>query len=631
MGLKMNRGKQQVLFNYLPGSTFDFERVATIARIVSIRGVLQTDLNAAVVLRKITEEARAWHLNYRPLLRDGVLRDPARFVLLDPRTVQAEMFPKVFWCQNRSCGRVLDYSYNDSLPPKICLTCHQGELVQLRFVRIHRCGALQPLRPPTCQQCHTASQMALDSRGSERISNFRWICRQCNTATSVFGGWCSECQWPNGDPKLRRMDIEVHRSGRTFYAHTVILLNIPHHQLDAFLNLSEWSAIVAAKFFALPEMAHRSLSDFALAISGSQTEADAGLSGVDLNDLLRRQENGELTPEEFVAEMKTLRQQRQQEHQELSPSSVTQALEQRTGIPRQTWEQAGQEILEATMLLENTQLQELFNHTPPSSTTHIARHMGLSRLSLVTDFPIITATYGYSRAEYAPNQCRLNPFPPEREHGGKFPIFVDQVQADALLLSLNYNRVCVWLERNGFAPILPAGSDTDLSRQAYFVQLFNTVSLCETLHNDRPQARMVFSLLHTLSHLCVRQAALLCGLDRTSLSEYVLPRVLTFVLYSNHRFGAAIGALTALFEQSLGEWLNAVRDTRRCVYDPVCYERESSCHACTHLAETSCRFFNLNLSRALLFGGPDPQLGYIKLGYFDPLFPREERYDQKKS
>jgi hypothetical protein len=107
---------------------------------------------------------------------------------------------------------------------------------------------------------------------------------------------------------------------------------------------------------------------------------------------------------------------------------------------------------------------------------------------------------------------------------------------------------------------------------------------------------MVFGLLHTFSHLAVRQAALLCGLDRPSLSEYLLPGALTFALYCNHRFGATIGALTALFEQSLAEWLNAIRETRRCVYDPVCRDRASNCHSCTHLAETSCRFFNLNLS-----------------------------------
>jgi hypothetical protein len=289
-------------------------------------------------------------------------------------------------------------------------------------------------------------------------------------------------------------------------------------------------------------------------------------------------------------------------------------------VSKQTWDLAGQEILEAIMPTEATQPQELFSQPPSSLAVQRAQRLGLSSLALVADFPIVTAAYGYSRAEYAPNQCRLNPFPPEREHGGRFPIYVDEVQADALLLKLNPNRVCAWLEINGFSPSLPNGSDAVLAQQAYFVQLLNNVPLYETLRDDRPQARMVFGLLHTLSHLCIRQAALLCGLDRTSLSEYLLPRALTFALYSNHRFGATIGALSALFEQSLGEWLTIVLENRRCVYDPVCYDRESSCHACTHLAETSCRYFNLNLSRALVFGGPDPHLGNINLGYFDPSF-----------
>jgi len=148
--------------------------------------------------------------------------------------------------------------------------------------------------------------------------------------------------------------------------------------------------------------------------------------------------------------------------------------------------------------------------------------------------------------------------------------------------------------------------------------MFDGISLRETIHSDNPQPRMVFGLLHTLCHLCIRQAALLCGLDRTSLAEYILPRALSFALYCNHRFGATIGALVSLYEQSLYEWLNAVRENRRCVYDPACVDHGGSCHACTHLAETSCRFFNLNLGRAFLFGGYDSELGNIQYGYLDP-------------
>lgn len=91
-----------------------------------------------------------------------------------------------------------------------------------------------------------------------------------------------------------------------------------------------------------------------------------------------------------------------------------------------------------------------------------------------------------------------------------------------------------------------------------------------------------------------------------------------FAIYSNHRFGATIGALSSLFEQSLPDWLGEVlSDTRRCIYDPVCQSQGGNCHVCTHLAETSCRFFNLNLGRPFLFGGDDVEIGQIDYGYWD--------------
>jgi hypothetical protein len=89
----MSRGKQQVLFNYLPGKTFDFERVATIALVVSIRGVPRTDLNTAVLLRKVQEEAQAWGEGFRPLLRNDVLRQANHFILLPDFDTSRYIFP----------------------------------------------------------------------------------------------------------------------------------------------------------------------------------------------------------------------------------------------------------------------------------------------------------------------------------------------------------------------------------------------------------------------------------------------------------------------------------------------------------------------------------------------------------
>ncbi len=623
MSKKMRRGKHQVMFDYLPGKTIDFEKV--IARISSIRGVPRTELNRDLVMEAIAEYAEGWtRPDLRPLLLSPT-QDANQFILLEPRGVQAEMFPLVFWCQNRACGRVFDYSHKGPPASNRCPACHQGKLVQLRLVKIHRCGELSPL-VPYCSHCKSSAHMALETHDSERISGFQWICRHCNTRSSVFGGACKSCNWQEPVPNVkapRNMDIEVHRAGRTFYPHHVVLLNQPGQDLDAFLNVPEWASLAAATFFGFPEVQGRQLRDYRPEIAASSQASAPGLSGADLDTLMERRNRGELTPEQLVEEIQSLRQQRQQEQS--TASNIAQLLVQRSGIAQEIWRRAGREMLETVLPMQSGMTQSLFSSLGEQSSVErqaaacAARTLGFADVTLVTDFPITTATFGYSRADYRPDLCRLNTFPPEKDHSGRFPIYVDLVQADAIVIRLDPDRVLRWLEANNGAPLpsLLAGTDPDLTRRAYFVQLFDQLPLRQTLRANQLQARLAFGLLHTLSHLCIRQAALLCGLDRTSLAEYILPRTLTFAIYCSHRFGATIGALAALFEQSLAAWFNQVIETRLCVYDPVCGDQGGACHACVHLAETACRFFNLNLGRPFLFGGRDTELDQVISGYLD--------------
>ncbi len=622
----MNRGKRQVLFDYLPGRTFDFAQVGTIASVERVRGTPNPRLNQELVLRAVQQYASAWDEKHRPLLTDR-RPDINRFVLLDPKAVQAAMFPLVFHCQNRSCGYVAVRARDTAVMQRTCPRCRQGKMVQLRFIKIHRCGEIQPLTP-YCPNCRSGASMALDTRGSERISGFQWKCLTCNTRSAIFAGPCRACNWNDPVPNVvnpRMMDIEVFRSGRTYYAHHVVLLNQPSREMDAFLQIPEWPMLAGAAFFELPEMQGRNLLDFG-ASALNTPPADVALTNADMDEVLERLNSGQISTAQMATELQEMRARRARQQQASAPSGIAQALLQRTSTSAASWEGAGREMLEAVLPMQSGTVQDLFASPTTGiplaqqAARQVARDCGIGRLTSVNDFPITTATFAYSRSSYQPDLCRLNLFPADAEHGGRFPIFVDLVQADALVVRLDPERVLRWLERNGLAPTQLFGvpSSQSLPRQAYFVRLFDSVEPAVTLRVQQAQARMVFGLLHTLSHLCVRQAALLCGLDRTSLSEYVLPRTLSFALYSNHRFGATIGALTSLFEQSLEEWLTQVRDSRRCVYDPVCSNNGGTCHACIHLAETSCRFFNLNLSRSFLFGGPEQELSSVSIGYFDP-------------
>jgi len=403
------------------------------------------------------------------------------------------------------------------------------------------------------------------------------------------------------------MSVDVHRAGSTFYPHYVTLLNQPGRKLSTFLELDYWQEITAATYLEFPEVEGKELLEFARFVSPEKKKEKA----FDLAELRAKGFSDE--------QLDILRvMQSEQTDKADDPEKIAQALVHRTGLSSDVWKRAGQEMLEAVLPLQSGVVASLFETNSDEKAQNSARRMGFDKVDLISDFPITTATYGYSRSDYRPSRCYINPFPPDQDHNGKFPIFVDMIQADAVMMRLDSDRVIRWLERNGQSVRLPSGSgENSLLVNAFFVQLFDDIELRETI-TDNTIARMVFGLLHSLSHLCVRRAALLCGLDRNSLNEYLLPKSLSFAVFSNHRFGATIGALTSLYEQSLAEWFNQVLDSRKCVYDPVCADNEGSCHACLHLAEISCQVFNLNLGRAFLFGGEDPHLGRIHVGYLDP-------------
>ena len=602
----MSRGKQQVLLNHLPGKTFDFQG-GPIARVASIRGYPNPNLNEGIVLRRVAAQARAWPADLRPALSDTTLNNPGRFVLLDPIEVEAEMFPKVFRCQNPECYRVIDFSSRDGIPSDRCPVCRVGKLAQLRFVKIHRCGALEPLAPPSCPQCRSRN-IALTTRGSERIQAFRWVCAQCGNSFPLFGGPCRHCDWPAsaGDPRIKDMSIEVHRAGRTYYPQATVLLNIPYKELEGLFSNSSWPLIVAAKFLDMPEFVDKPLSSY----TGVRA-ARGGLSDRDLDSIFAEG----LSPEEILERVRRAREAR--ENPPTNDADGLQAVCDETGVPANIWENSGSELLEAINPFENPKPGFVSRLSSREGGEELLSGLGMKEIALVQDYSVIHATFGYSRAEYTNNQCRLNPFPADPRYQGRLPIFVDQVHADAILVSLDPHRVLQWLAANSVQSQIPTGRNRELAERAHFVRLFDNATFTHTLTALESERRLVFGLLHTLSHVCVKQASLLCGLEKTSISEYILPKALTIALYCNHRFGAAIGALTALFEQTMPLWLEGIRTARNCVYDPQCADHGSNCHACTHLAETSCRFFNVNLSRSFLFGGEDTQLGRINVGYFD--------------
>ncbi|MDR2032782.1 MAG: DUF1998 domain-containing protein [Azoarcus sp.] len=137
-----------------------------------------------------------------------------------------------------------------------------------------------------------------------------------------------------------------------------------------------------------------------------------------------------------------------------------------------------------------------------------------------------------------------------------------------------------------------------------------------------------FLLLHTLSHLLIRQLEAQGGYPAASLSERIycaqtpeaMAGILLYVAVPD--LAGSLGGLAELAEprRFLGILVKALEHARWCAFDPVCGEHEgqgpgllnrAACHACTLVPEPACDYGNTLLDRVFVKG--DAACGFPSL------------------
>jgi hypothetical protein len=138
------------------------------------------------------------------------------------------------------------------------------------------------------------------------------------------------------------------------------------------------------------------------------------------------------------------------------------------------------------------------------------------------------------------------------------------------------------------------------------------------LDTERGYPGIRYSMIHTLSHLLIRELALECGYNAASIRERIYsdsnaddPMAGLLIYTAAADSDGTLGGLVELGKpEHLGRLLSqALRRATVCSSDPLCSEHDASkdrtlhgasCHACGFVAETSCERGNRFLDRALL-------------------------------
>lgn len=180
---------------------------------------------------------------------------------------------------------------------------------------------------------------------------------------------------------------------------------------------------------------------------------------------------------------------------------------------------------------------------------------------------------------------------------------------EGIFFELNEPAVSAWEEKN----------------KDRYLKMHNKHEKCKWIGNgmfDSNSPRYV--LLHTLSHLFIRQLTSQCGYATASIKEKIYStypdvdkKMCGILIYTSATdTDGSLGGLVreGYADRIVDTFLNMLQENSWCSNDPLCIESTnqgyeglnySACHACTLLPETSCESMNCLLDRAAIVGTPD--------------------------
>lgn len=246
--------------------------------------------------------------------------------------------------------------------------------------------------------------------------------------------------------------------------------------------------------------------------------------------------------------------------------------------------------------------------------------LGMGRVGLIREFELCRFTHGFTRMSTEPiiekkdggvlrlPVC-LNLFDPFRE-SRKRPIYTVTQKNEAIYVQLNPEHVHAWLAAVGVID-LPEWNPTDsvklnahiFERAMPFGRFFANLD-----PGDAGTYRYVYTLLHTYAHVVMKSISEFSGLDMGSLSEYLFPCDMAFVVYRNATT-MDLGFMSAMWRNANTEFLEHLGSSHslQCGSGSLCEANGGACPDCIVVPETSCIASNRLLSRSVLGGGLAPR------------------------
>ncbi|MPW16804.1 hypothetical protein GCT13_07600 [Paraburkholderia sp. CNPSo 3157] len=253
----------------------------------------------------------------------------------------------------------------------------------------------------------------------------------------------------------------------------------------------------------------------------------------------------------------------------------------------------------------------------PSDWLFVRDRFGIEDIAHIPDLKVVVSALGFTREKREPEReedvapLKLNPFEDQvnANSRGKAMLFALSAQTEALWIRLDPIKVLRWCVRSSGWQAPPADV-YDSAERAHAYLLRNSPALAGgQTDRDGDQDTSAASqaapldLMHSICHALLLSARRHSGYDAQSLTEYLFPMDLSFMIYVTSVQNYTAGGLLMLFQHYLRRWFeDASMFAFNCAFDPICSDVGGACAGCIHISR-GCESFNAGVSRAYLHGG----------------------------
>lgn len=620
---QMKRGKNQSLYKYLPETWIDFsvrgkERKQYIAKVLRWNSEKLDGINAKRLIRTVNESVHSFENQasatgpIKPTVGFGAELTKDNCDVLTPkaseeeRGIVAQISPLTFYC--KLCNKVYQFSSEEEYQKRRYCTnpeCHHAELAQFRQIYFCKCGYATDRHNPRCPE-----------HGYQYVKwygNFDFICTKCKRPIPMQVK-CPVC----GDMLRPKVALDPAQ----FFVFSLSLIDLIDEKLENFISETEYGPYITFAYW-LGLVSKEELDE--IIKNGIVSDPDAYQKVYDqMYKVMFAAFNNETAA--ATAAKTAADQQCGNRYNDLVNNLKTKIFTGESDLSS-----IAERILEYDLVTRLDDVSDLGSavnvarllntNANPEQYAQIAERFGIKSARVCDRIPFVSCSYGYTRVESEWKEgVQLHAL--KEEKNGRKNIYATKLNTEGVLFEFDRKKIIQWLLANEIinadeAPNLDSEEEIKIwflnNIKPSLIHPFSTID--ETASKE---TYYVYRLIHSLSHLLIRAAADIGGLGKDSLSEYIFPGVPAVLIYCQNSQGFNLGSLFNTFEAYFDKWMNkAYTSAQKCIFDPICIERQKACTGCLFVNEVSCQHFNKDLDRALVVGHVDRETQRKTTGFWE--------------